>query len=284
MPRAPALSKKFMEVKTIKFYTDRPTWYTYPEEAEQSAPRDRHATISVIKHRMGKLPAVDAYLCDCEQRFKVEYLKRLNGTTLSAWENTMTELNAQLFPRGKNTILECLQFGGNREFWDSFESEAAIRQYFAECYAYAENKIGFLKTDENIICAAIITEKVRRNLFVWYLPVTETWHTKVMSSERNESGTLLQLRDEFDEPIYNYHCEIDEPKLSSTEFWKKRGGLTSYSDLQEDFYNKISSRYGAERGESKSLIKNTNAEQAKRFNREQGDKYDELLPFDDLPY
>ena len=82
----------------------------------------------------------------------------------------MTELNAQLFPRGKNTILECLQFGGNKEFWAGFKSEAAIRQYFAECYAYAENKIGFLKTDENIICAAIITEKVRRNLFVWYPP------------------------------------------------------------------------------------------------------------------
>ena len=98
-----------MEVKTIKFYTDKPTWYTYPEEDEQSSPRDRHATISVIKHRTGKLSAVDDYLCDCEQRFKVEYLKRLNGTALSAWENAMNELNAQLFPRGKITGLECLQ-------------------------------------------------------------------------------------------------------------------------------------------------------------------------------
>lgn len=105
-----------------------------------------------------------------------------------------------------------------------------------------------------------------------------------MSNERNESGTRLQLRDEFDEPLYRYHCEIDKPRLSSTEFWKKRGGLTSFSDLQEDFYNKISSRYGAERGESKSLIKNTNDAQAHRFNREQGDRYDELPPYDDLPY
>lgn len=253
-----------------------------PEVARQ-LPKGRHATISVIKHMMGKLSAVDDYLCDCEQRFMVEYLKRLNGTTLSAWKNTMKELNAQLFPRRKNTILECLQFGGNKEFWGGFESEAAISEYFAECYAYAENKIGFLN-DENIICAAIITEKVRRNLFVWYLPVTETWHTKVMSNERNESGNLLQLRDEFDEPLYRYHCEIDEPRLSSTEFWKKRGGLTSFSDLQKDFYKRISSRYGAERGESKSLIKNTNAEQARRFNREQGGRYDELPPYDDIPY
>ena len=233
---------------------------------------------------MGKLSAIDDYLCDCEQQSKVEYLKRLNGSAIPAWGSAKESLNATFNPRGKNTVLECLQFGGNREFWNSFESEAAIRRYFAECYAYAVYKVGFLKTDENIICAAIITERVRRNLFVWYLPVTEKWQTKVMSEDKSEQGNRLQLRNEFDEPVYNYHCEIDEPLLSSTEFWKVRGGLTSYSDLQEDFYNKISSLYGAERGESKSPIKNTNAEQAKRFKREQGDRYDELPPFDDLPY
>lgn len=121
----------------MKTYTDRPTWDDYHEENERTAPRGRHATISVIKHRMGKLDSVDEYLSDCKQRFKVEYLKRLNATTLSAWKNTMKELNTQLFPRGKNMVLECLQFGGNREFWDGFESEAAISKYFAECYAYA---------------------------------------------------------------------------------------------------------------------------------------------------
>ena len=110
-----------MEETTIKFYTDKPTWYAYPEKGEQKALRDKHATISVIKHRMGKLPAVDDYLCDCEKRFKVEYLKQLNGSVLSAWENTMKELNAQLFPRGKNTVLECLQFGGNKEFWNGYD-------------------------------------------------------------------------------------------------------------------------------------------------------------------
>lgn len=104
----------------MKTYTDKPTCYDYPEEDGRTVPRSRHATISVIKHRMGKLDTVDDYIddyiCECEQRFKVEYLKRLNGSTLSAWKNTMKELNAQLFPRGKNTVLECLQFGGNREF------------------------------------------------------------------------------------------------------------------------------------------------------------------------
>ena len=201
-----------------------------------------------------------------------------------AWKDILESTNAQFNPRGKNTVIECLQFGGNREFWDSFASSKAIRRYFYECYAYAVDKIGFLKTHENIVCTVIIIEKVRRNLFVWYAPITEKWTSKVMSNVKSEQGNRLQRYDEFGEPLYTMHTEIDAPRLSSSEFWKARGGLTSYSDLQEDFYNRISTRYGAERGESKSLFKNTNAEQARRFSRTAGDRYDEQPPYDDLPY
>ena len=200
------------------------------------------------------------------------------------WKDILESTNAQFNPRGKNTVIECLQFGGNREFWNSFASSEAIRRYFYECYEYAVDKIGFLRTGENIICAAIVTESARRNLFVWYLPITEKWTSKVMSKNKSQAGNILQQYDEFGYPQCRYCCDIDRPRLSSSEFWKARGGLTSYSDLQEDFYNKISSHYGAERGESKSLVKNTNAEQVRRFSRTVGDRYDELPPYDDLPY
>ena len=272
------------EVKTTKFYTSKPTWYAYPEASEQKAPRDRHATISVLKCKADDLPAMDAYFSDCEQRFSVEYLKRMTLPAEQAWKEIMTSTNARCFPRGRNTVLECLQFGGNWEFWSGFASEQDIARYFAECYRYAVDKVGFLHTHEHILCAAIITEQVRRNLFVWYLPITETWTSKVMSEEKTERGHRLQRYDEYGEPVYDYRCEIDEPRLSSSAFWKARGGLTSYSDLQEDFFNKISCKYGAVRGESKSLIKNTNAEQAQRFARANGDLYDEPPPFDDMPY
>ena len=76
-----------------------------------------------------------------------------------------------------------------------------------------------------------------------------------MSENKSERGHRLQQYDEYGEPVYCHRCEIDEPRLSSSEFWKARGGLTSYSDLQEDFFNKISGKYGAVRGESKSLLK-----------------------------
>lgn len=274
----------YKEEKTIKSYTKKPTWYVYPDEDEQDKPRDKHATISVIKHKEKDFCTVDGYLSDCEQRFCVEYLKRNALPAEQAWKEIMASTNARYFPRGKNTVLECLQFGGNREFWDGFTDSEVIRRYFAECYRYAVEKVGFLHTHENILCAAIITEQVRRNLFVWYLPITETWTSKVMSEEKSERGHRLQQYDAFGEPIYDYRCEIDEPRLSSSAFWKARGGLTSYSDLQEDFFNKLSCKYGAVRGESKSLIKNTNPAQAKRFDRSEDDLYNELPPFDDMPY
>ena len=268
---------------STKFYTSKPTWYAYPEASEQRAPRDRHATISVLKFKADELSAVNAYFSDCEQRFQIEYLKR-NTNAEQAWKEIMASTNARYFPRGKNTVLECLQFGGNKEFWDGFADSEAIRRYFSECYRYAVEKIGFLHTHENILCAAIVTEQVRRNIFVWYLPITETWTSKVMSKNKSERGHRLQQYDEYGEPVYCHRCEIDEPRLSSSAFWKARGGLTSYSDLQEDFFNKISCKYGAVRGESKSLFKNTNAEQAKRFARANEDLYDEPPPSDDTPF
>ena len=107
-----------------------------------------------------------------------------------------------------------------------------------------------------------------------------------MSNERNEYGSKLQMTDEFDEPLYKERKDLNNPLLCHSEFWKQRGGLTSYSDLQEDFYERISNRYGAKRGESTSRIMNTNEQQKKRFCRFTNDEYDKYDNdyFDDMPY
>ena len=258
-----------------------------PEEiAPWKLPRDKHATISVLKHRLSELHTVDEYFSVCEQRFKVEYIKRLSGSTEQIWQATKLKLNAQFNKRGRNVVLECLQFGGNKEFWNDFPNEYEIEGYFKKCYSFAVDKIGYLGTDENIICAVIITEPNRRNLFVYYLPVTAKWKTKIMSKDKNDYGTLLQLTDENGNPLYRENENFDSPLLCRTEFWKQRGGLTSFSALQEDFYEKIYKRYGAKRGESTSLIMNTNERQKIRFCRLTGDEYDKFDKdyFDDMPY
>lgn len=272
---------------SIKSYWCEKAYGIRPGEiAPWKLPRDKHATISVITHKQSEFTTVDEYLSDCEQQFKVEYIRRLNGSTEQAWTATKSRLNAQFNKRKRNVVLECLQFGGNKEFWDDFPDEEEIEAYFHKCYDYAVNKIGFLGMDYNIICAVIITEPNRRNLFVYYLPVTEKWQTKIMSDKKSTHGSKLQLTDEYGEPLYRDRLNIDSPLLCHSEFWKQRGGLTSYSDLQEDFYQRISKRYGAKRGESTSLIMNTNEKQKIRFCRFNDDEYDKYDKdyFDDSPF
>ncbi len=253
---------------------------------EEKFPRNKHATISVITHVRKDFESIDEYLSDCEQRYHVGYIKQMSSTG-QAWEEAMKSMNAEYNFRGKNIVLECLQCGGNHEFWSGFESEQDIRNYFDVCYNYAVHTIGFLHTHENIICAVIVTEPNRRNLFVYYLPVTEVWrekimsgnkskHEKIMSDNKSKHENKLQLRDEYGTPVYRQRIETDNPRLCHSEFWKARGGLVSYSALQEDFYQTVSERYGAARGESYSLIKNTVQRQRERYNRTDGDRYDEL--------
>lgn len=273
------LTKEARKIYEYKYYKNK---YVL-REWNAGVVRDEHATISVITHKRKELQAVDEYLKSCEQQFEVQYFKRMDKPTEQAWQDVMTRLNAQLNNRGKNIVLECLQFGGNHEFWSLFPDKDEIEMFFRNCYKFAINKIGYLHTGKNVICAVVVTEPNRRNLFVYYLPITEQWQSKVMSERTSENGSKLQMRDEYYMPLYVQHTDENNPLLSHSEFWKQRGGLTSYSDLQEDFYIQISKHYGAKRGESYSLIKNTNQQQQERFDRQGGDLYDELY-FDDSPY
>ncbi len=256
-----------------------------PDEiAPWKLPRDKHATISVLAHYMSELHTVDDYFSRCKQQFEVEYIKPMHGTIEQAWKVAKDKLNAQFNKRKRNVVLECLQFGGNKEFWNGFPNEYEIDGYFQKCYSFAVDKIGYLCTDENIIYAVIITEPNRRNLFVYYLPVTSKWKVKIMSKDRNDYGTLLQQTNENGDPLYREKESFDSPLLCRTEFWKQRGGITSFSDLQEDFFKKVSEKYGAVRGKSTSPFRSTCLEQRKRFGRYEDDKYDFIPDFDDLPY
>ncbi len=220
------------------------------------------------------MTAQDNYLVEAQAEYSVRWLKRKAGKFQTEIAETVKALNAQFHPRGKNKVLECLQFGGNREFWNDFPDEEEIAAYFRHCYDFAVRYIGFLKTDKNIICALTVTEPNRRNLFAYYLPVTDKWKTKVMTDVRSEEGNKLQMRTESGAPVYTERHNTTEPLLCHSEFWKQRGEEMAYSTLQERFYQEISKRYGAKRGESTSLLKYTTPEQAIRFNRCKNDEYD----------
>lgn len=241
-------------------------------------PRDKHATISVLTFRQQDLPAQDEYIERVQLDYKVKLLKDKALDFQAEINRIIKELNVQFHSRGRNKIMECLQFGGNREFWNDFPDEEEIENYFVHCYDYAVKTIGFMKTDKNIICAITVTETNRRNLFVYYLPITEQWRVKAMSNNRSEKGNKLQQRNEFGDPMYVAQRDISKPLLCHSEFWKQHGGESSYSALQENFYNEISKRYGAKRGESTSQLKYTVPEQAIRFCRIKEDMNDTLPP------
>lgn len=92
-------------------------------EGEKYAFRDKHATISVITFRKDKLSAQDDYIKEVEQTYSIVWLKRLRSCFAQEWERIKAELNATFNNRGKNMALECLQFGGNHEFWDDFPND-----------------------------------------------------------------------------------------------------------------------------------------------------------------
>ena len=141
---------------------------------------------------------MDDYLATCEELYDVDYKKRLNGSTTEAWNETLNRLHARYNKRKNNKVLECLQFGGNKEFWDGFQSKDEILAYFEKCYEYAVQKIGYMQTDKNIICAVKIFQPNRRNLFVYYLPVTEIWTGRRLRRKIFRRQPVLKiLKEEF---------------------------------------------------------------------------------------
>ena len=169
------------EANVISYYSEKNSLRSY-----DYFPRPNHATISVLTFRRDKLLDQDEYLENATTNYSVIWLKEKNERFENEWELTLWCLNAQFHNRGKNIVMECLQFGGNTEFWHTFKSEKKILSYFKKCYQFAIRTIGYLHTDENILCACIIQEENRKNLFVYYLPITERWNVNVESNRLSE--------------------------------------------------------------------------------------------------
>ena len=103
------------------------SWYY---EDKKYSLRDKHATISVITFRKRKLSEQDDYIKEVEQAYSIVWLKTMRSDFEQEWERIKTEHNAIFNNRGKNIALECLQFGGNHEFWDDFPDNQEIIMYF----------------------------------------------------------------------------------------------------------------------------------------------------------
>lgn len=117
-------------------------------------------------------------------------------------------------------------------------------EYWRECYDWAVKEIGYQGTDKNIISAVVHADETSLHLQLYYVPITERWQEKVYAKDedgkvlRNANGSPIQAKDENGKTIYRQVEDLTAPKLSRTEFWRVRGGQTSYSQCKTDSMRK----------------------------------------------
>ncbi len=245
----------------------------------QLRPRPPHATVSIITHRQD-FAKMDEYLELYYVEYAVTFLKPKTLNFEESWQQVFTEMNLQFHKTKRSIYYECIAFGGNSEFWEDMNSEDRLR-YFKWCYEFAINYIGYNGTDRNIMFAYVLERENRHVLEVYYLPVTHNIQKKIYSHERSSSGGYLQAKDLDGNFIYEYVHSF-QPHLSHYQFWIERGGEIAYSSLQEDFFQQVSENHHVRRGESLSPTRYTCDAQKRRYNRYEGDEYDQLyMPYDE---
>lgn len=129
MGTAPTIENNQKEVNNIGFYDNENGYEIYP--------REKHAIFSVITFRPQDLLIQDEYIERVQSEYQVQWLKEKSSDFRTEVDLIIWQLNAQFHRRGRNKVLECLQFGGNREFWRDFPDEEEIGFFFRHCYDFA---------------------------------------------------------------------------------------------------------------------------------------------------
>lgn len=215
--------------------------------------RGEHALIRVEELKREDLSTQEAYLSQMNACEYLRYIKPKPGSLLEEWRQVMDKTNATFNNRGRNTVLDCMIFGGNIEFWNNFKTYREIEEYFKRCYSFAVENIGYRETDENIVCSVRVTQGRMNNLRVYYLPLTNQWREKVLLAETDDHGRRKQKLNDFGIGERRLVCSV-RPKLSHSDFWDVRGGKESYQELQKNFLEVVSKSYGAVRGDRKEAV------------------------------
>ena len=137
-----------------------------------------------------------------------------------------------------------------------------VIDFFNRSYGFVLRQIGYHGTDENILSAVVHLDETTPHLQLYYIPLVDTGKKKVYAKDengkvlRNEKGSPIQAKDRHGKSIYE-EVKLPHPKICSSDFWEQRGGQLSFGNLQDDFYEQVSIRYGLERGEVGSNKKHT---------------------------
>ena len=196
------------------------------------------------------------------------YFKKSDGGLNAQWKTTMENLDATFREKKDSVAFEGMIITSDSAFFEKLgyvpglPPPPEVKEFFERAYAFALRYIGYHCTDENILSAVVHYDETTPHLQLYYLPLVETAKKKVYALDedgkvlRNEKGSPVQMKDENGKSVYEY-VKLEHPKLCSSDFWAERGGQHSYGNMQDEFYEAISVRYGLERGEAGSNKRHT---------------------------
>lgn len=215
-----------------------------------------------------------------------EFYKKTENGMYADWSDTCKKLNVVNVDklRKNATAFEGMVITSDTAFFDDLgfvpgeEPPVKVKEFFDKAYEFAKEEIGFKGTDENILAACVHYDETTPHLQLYYVPVVDSWKEKVYERNENgkvlktERGTPIQARDDKGKIIYKDVVDSPELRLNRTQFWKNKGGRTSYTQMQDRFYDKISKEYGIGRGERGSTKEHTTKAQweAKQLAEKQG--------------
>lgn len=206
-----------------------------------------------VEHRNADIRAEDKYL---NMTFK-----QTNHGFYGEWNDIKTALNAGGKETKNGIAFEGMVITADKSFFEGYGWEQGkpmppeVVKFFDDSYKWAKSEIGYQGTDKNIMSAVVHADENTPHLQLYYLPITDKWQEKVYAKSedgkvlRTEKGTPIQAKNENGKTIYKQVEDSTAPKLARSEFWRVRGGQTSYSQMQDRFHEQIGERYGLERGE-----------------------------------
>lgn len=233
---------------------------------------------------------------DKELSYTNQSYKDANGGFVAEYNDIVKTLNAQCKETKTGIAFEGMIITADLPFFEGLGYEQGkplpqpVKEFFDRSYSFATAQIGYKQTDQNILSAKIHLDEKTPHLQLYYVPITEKWQSKVYAKGedgkvlRSEKGTPIQAKGEDGKTLYEQHEDSNTPKLSRTEFWRVRGGQTSYRKMQDLFYEKVGKHYDLERGEvgSDRDHKRTAVYKAEQLQAENEKLTAEVMPYREL--
>ena len=187
--------------------------------------------------------------------------KTAPGGLYAEWNDILTALNAEVRIKKDTIAFEGMVITADKEFFEKLgwtkgkPAPKDVTEFFDQAYEFAKRQVGYQETDRNFLSAKVHYDETTPHLQLYYVPVTDKWREKVYQRDaaghivKNERGVPQQAKDEGGKSLFRQAGDAQHPRLSRSEFWRVRGGQSSYRQMQDRFYNEVSKKYGLERGE-----------------------------------